>query len=271
MLDHRIIISIIVFIVAFSAFCVLSINSPICSTDSNCSKGQTCSNGHCITSQTSVKVKRSSDGDDGGYGGCFSGSDSVRLDNGKLKLMRDLQIGDSIWSGNQNELCLTNVIRIPHADPNLLFLFYTMKTRSGHQITDQLTLNHSLHFIDYNNTIISSSIVNIKREHKLGVFQPVTLSGTLFVNDIVASSYLNNLKLTHEELHDILAPLCWRFYIVNPFGKWISQSNYNQLFVHWFQKRLICYRNYLSLIYKVFTASLILFFSINIIKIKYSS
>ncbi|CAF1195791.1 unnamed protein product [Adineta steineri] len=234
MLDHRIIISIILFIVAFSAFCVLSINSPICSTDSNCSKGQTCSNGHCITSQTSVKVKRSSDGDDGGYGGCFSGSDSVRLNNGKLKLMRDLQIGDSIWSVcNQNELCLTNVIRIPHADPNLLF--------------------------------------NIKREHKLGVFQPVTLSGTLFVNDIVASSYLNNLKLTHEELHDILAPLRWWFYIVNPSGKWISQSNYNQLFVHWFQKRLICYRNYLSLIYKVFTASLILFFSINIIKIKYSS
>ena len=50
-------------------------------------------------------------------GGCFSGDDSVRLASGQSESMRNVRVGDQVWGLCNNEsLCLTEIIRIPHAD-----------------------------------------------------------------------------------------------------------------------------------------------------------
>ncbi|CAF1074164.1 unnamed protein product, partial [Didymodactylos carnosus] len=148
-----------------------------------------------------------------------------------------------------------------------IFLFYTVETDNGRHLSlsnnhyilvhqhgylsgDQLTLNHSLYVGNPNGSMSISSIVKIKREIKYGVYQPVTLTGTLLVNGIAASSYLNDLKLTHEQLHEILAPLRWWYHLTRLLGDFIHQSTRNKLAVHWLQKRLIWYRDYLPFVYR---------------------
>ena len=157
-------------------------------------------------------------------------------------------------------------------------LFYTVETENGHQLSlshnhyirvhqlgylsgDQLTTNHSLYVAAGSGQLYLSPIVSIKREMKRGVYQPVTLAGTLLVNNIAASSYLNNLKLSHEQLHDILAPLRWWYLITRPLGDFIHQSEKNKRFVHWTQKRLIWYRDYHSFAYQACGAALAMAFS----------
>jgi hypothetical protein len=80
----------------------------------------------------------------------------------------------------------------------------------GYLAAWQLTSNHSLYVAD----IGAVRIRSIKMELKLGVYNPITSSGTLLVNNILASSYSKNkLKGTHYVKHRIFAPYRWWYYV----------------------------------------------------------
>ena len=83
-------------------FCALS----ECDGDPVCDNNYKCKAGTCVLYGGVTNT-----------GGCFSGDDSVRLAHGQPKAMRDLRVGDQVWGLCNNEsVCLTEVIRIPHAD-----------------------------------------------------------------------------------------------------------------------------------------------------------
>ncbi len=76
----------------------------------------------------------------------------------------------------------------------------------GYLTAEHLTLNHSLYVANVGSVRIRS----IKLEFKLGAYNPLTLSGTIMVNNVLASVYSKNkLKGTHYVKHRIFAPYRW--------------------------------------------------------------
>jgi hypothetical protein len=91
----------------------------------------------------------------------------------------------------------------------LLALFYTLKTKLGHQISlteyhliPIKSFNEDFHYkfaneietgdllyIVLNNQIQLSPVINITIEIKKGYYSPLTMKGTLVVNQILASSF----------------------------------------------------------------------------------
>ena len=68
-------------------------------------------------------------------------------------------------------------------------------------------------------TVRLAPIRAIKTEYKTGIYNLFTLDGTYLVNGIAASSYINISYFSHQETHDIVAPLRWGYVLSKPFRK----------------------------------------------------
>ncbi|CAF1383993.1 unnamed protein product [Rotaria sordida] len=163
---------------------------------------------------------------------------------------------------------------------NRTALFYTVTTVSGHQMSitpdhyvrvenngyvtaSQLTLNHSLFVTHLNHPV---RIRSIKKEFKAGLFHPITLAGTILVNDIFASCYcLDNLHGTHYEEHHLYAPFRLWYYVAKyylGFGSEVYDMPRDD--IHWAIGIYIHYGHYVVFIYRslraLFLMGLIEFF-----------
>jgi hypothetical protein len=148
----------------------------------------------------------------------------VKLSNGQDKQIDSLNIGDEILTIDQSKLISTPIImmldkhiskkgifirKFSNSNNFILALFYILKTSCGNQIS--LTEYHLIPKISYqgnlnytiakqiqigdllvglfNNQLKSCRVINITNQIKKGYYAPLTMEGTLLVNQILASSF----------------------------------------------------------------------------------
>ncbi|XP_018329164.1 sonic hedgehog protein isoform X2 [Agrilus planipennis] len=158
---------------------------------------------HCsVKSESSQAAK---------YGGCFSGDTSVITTNGRRRKLSELRIGESVlsWDSNTNRFVFSEVLMFLDWDPMQRRPFLQIKTVSGRTLTvtpshlllttfsndtrivfaERLRVGDKLIVINEKNSLINEKIVSIRPIIKRGVFAPLTTTGTIIVNDVVASCY----------------------------------------------------------------------------------
>ncbi|XP_030253392.1 sonic hedgehog protein [Sparus aurata] len=209
---------------------------------------------HCsVKAENSVAAKS---------GGCFPGSSTVTLQDGTNKAVKDLRTGDRVLAAdNDGNPIYTDFIMFIDQDSATKRLFYVIETDSGQKIT--LTAAHLL-FVGHNSTdeermsaIFASQVrrgqkvfvfdaersrlepVTVKRiytQEQVGSFAPVTVQGTVVVDQVLASCYA--VIEDHVLAHWALAPV--------RLAHWVSSllfSSQNQVSaqsdgVHWYSKIL---------------------------------
>ncbi|KAI5628065.1 indian hedgehog protein precursor, partial [Silurus asotus] len=169
---------------------------------------------HCsVKSEHSVAAKT---------GGCFPGGALLSLENGTRKAMKDLQLGErvlaSLHGDGSGQLVFSEVIAFLDRQSSAHTLFYTIETESGAALS--LTAAHLMFVAEGNcsgpaprgqlRTVFASDVqlgqcvvvahglaqegklsrvIRVQLQKDIGVFAPLTLHGTVVVNDIVSSCY----------------------------------------------------------------------------------
>jgi len=145
--------------------------------------------------------------------GCFSGSSTVKLSNGKTITINNLSTGDEVLTVNPNsgKTEFSPVYMWGHRDSEAVSKFYEVSTADSKIV---LTPGHYLYVSENGcanasmstTTTLSpellkigqgiwtaegkcAAITSIKQIEEKGIFNPYTLSGTIVVDNIVASCY----------------------------------------------------------------------------------
>ncbi|CAF3838230.1 unnamed protein product, partial [Rotaria sordida] len=159
---------------------------------------------------------------------CFSGDSLIKLSNGEYKEIGNLQSGDEIITIDQSKIISTEMIMMLDKQISKQALFYTLRTDSDNEIS--LTQYHLIPTIDsngnenylfakqikigdylfvlFNGKLKYSPVINITIEMKKGYYAPLTMKGTLLVNNILASCFAN--AYNHHSAQYYMAP--FRYY-----------------------------------------------------------
>ncbi|KAK6492216.1 sonic hedgehog protein A [Huso huso] len=215
---------------------------------------------HCsVKAENSVAAKS---------GGCFPGSASVILRDGRNKLVKDLNPGDKVLAADeQGNLVFSDFMMFIDKDPESRRVFYVIETEEPHkQIA--LTAAHLLFVADSNATADFHSIkaafaskvkpgqrvfitegvgskvkpVAVKRiylEEYEGSFAPVTAQGTIVVDQVLASCYA--VIEEHRWAHWAFAPVRLSYGVASLlFSKdhLITNSTVQDGGVHWYSNAL---------------------------------
>lgn len=212
---------------------------------------------HCsVKAENSVAAKS---------GGCFPGTASVTLQDGSRKSVKDLKAGDKVLAANnEGNIVYTDFIMFIDQDSITRRDFYVIETETGHSIS--LTAAHlvfvvnkssdDLHlmsavfasqvkagqnvivFDDLQNKLKSVIVKRIYVDEYEGSFAPVTIQGTIVVDQVLASCYA--VIEDHNLAHWALAPVRLSYWI----SSWPFQEDYtknvtmHQQGVHWYSKIL---------------------------------
>lgn len=216
---------------------------------------------HCsVKAENSVAAKS---------GGCFPGSSTVTLQDGSSKAVRDLRPGDAVLAADgQGKPTYTEFIMFLDQDSTTRRLFYVIETTAGQKIT--LTAAHLL-FVGHGNStagagagaqdrmsaVFASQVragqkvfvfdpdrsrlfpVSVKRIYTQtheGSFAPVTVQGTVVVDQVLASCYA--VIEDHDLAHWALAPVRlahWLSSLLFTSQRHASAQNDG---VHWYSKML---------------------------------
>ncbi|CAF4548875.1 unnamed protein product [Rotaria socialis] len=173
---------------------------------------------------------------------CYFGEDYVNLVDGGQRAIKNLLVGDRIWtlSSDGRHLIDDEIILMLHAEPKTIIPFYTFITQEGHSISlsgshnilvvanreektqiiraSKVTLNHRL--------IIASRTVGLKKieySQRTGFYSPLTRTSYLLVNNISTSVFVDSFHATHDTLHRVFAPIRMYYYIT----RWFYSDSYN--------------------------------------------
>ncbi|XP_068242658.1 indian hedgehog protein-like [Palaemon carinicauda] len=172
-------------------------------------------------------------------GPCFPADAQVTTPHGQVK-MADLTIGDTILAGNEKgDPVWSPLVAWLDRRPNEEAQYLSISTEGGPQLT--LSSSHLLFTSDENELlprfsgeisenerllmmsdefrhstattpehqgkkVMVTNITNITPVLKKGAYVPLTQTGTIFVNSILASCYAS---VTHDLAHTALAPVRW--------------------------------------------------------------
>lgn len=216
---------------------------------------------HCsVKAENSVAAKS---------GGCFPGSSTVTLQDGTKKAVQDLRTGDRILAADDDgKPIFTDFIMFIDQDSTTRRMFYVIETDSGQKIT--LTAAHLL-FVGHNSTedeedeeeeglmsaVFASQVrpgqkvlvfderrrglepVTVKRiytqEHE-GSFAPVTVQGTVVVDEVLASCYA--VIQDHDLAHWALAPVRLAYWVSTLLSSSQPPVSAQKDGVHWYSKML---------------------------------
>lgn len=213
---------------------------------------------HCsVKAENSVAAKS---------GGCFPGSSTVTLQDGTKKAVKDLRTGDRILAADDDgNPIFTDFIMFIDQDSTTRRIFYVIETDSGQKIT--LTAAHLL-YVGHNSTedeeeeglmsaVFASQVrpgqkvlvfderrrglepVTVKRiytqEHE-GSFAPVTVQGTVVVDEVLASCYA--VIQDHDLAHWALAPVRLAYWVSTLLSSSQPPVSAQKDGVHWYSKIL---------------------------------
>ena len=151
-------------------------------------------------------------------GGCFPGSSTFVDKDGCLRAMKSLQIGEHVQVFANEGIRLEPVITFIHREPKELQEFLSITTTENNNL--KITEDHLLFvekkgqaiaiparevkigdtvFVKQNDDMKTGLVQDISSVFEKGVYAPVTLSGTLLVNDVHTSCYFD--VLSHEWSH----------------------------------------------------------------------
>ncbi|GFU54354.1 tiggy-winkle hedgehog protein [Nephila pilipes] len=193
---------------------------------------------HCSVKSESVDLRRA--------GGCFNGNSIVYTPEGE-KLMSELSVGDEVLVVTPNgSLGFSKVVLFLDHDSKKSSWYYTIATENNSRITltswhliftasDEKTsyidryaeFAKNIRIGDYiyvlknlqQNEISLEKVTNITVTKEIGNYAPLTLEGTIVVNNIVASCYavISDHELSHfsflpmRVLHN-LKEASWHFF-----------------------------------------------------------
>ncbi|KRT83295.1 hypothetical protein AMK59_3366, partial [Oryctes borbonicus] len=227
---------------------------------------------HC-----SVKSESSQGGK---YGGCFSAESTVFTETGTQRKLQDLQVGEKILSLDLNtqQFIYSEVILFLDWDPSQRRDFLKFELRSGRTLT--VTPSHLIFQIANDNTsrtiyaaklsvgdrvlvrdssrLIEDAIVKVQQVAKTGVFAPLTMTGTVVVDGVLASCYatIDSQSIAHWAFTPIKLMLnfnhglqrIWTL-MLKPMEGWEIESNQIAATpsrgVYWYARILYVFGDYL--------------------------
>lgn len=191
-------------------------------------------------------------------GGCFPGDTLVTLEGGATKLMRNLRPGDRVLTAADGggPLVYSPVLSFLDRQPNATKTFYVIGTRAGLNIT--LTAAHLIFVTDCPSlagetrkdsarTVFASevrpgqcvltpqgeaalsAVTFVMQRSSSGLYAPLTHSGSIVVNGVLASCYA--ALDSHRLAHWVLAPLRFFYSLMGP-----SEAQSDGL--HWYPRLL---------------------------------
>lgn len=145
---------------------------------------------------------------------CFPSSATVQLEDGRVKRMSEIELGDRVMVGD-NEF--SDVFMFTHKMADVTNKFVQINTESGNKL--ELTGGH---FLYVNNKLVpadsvragdrvflangsASRVASVDCTRLGGLYNPQTVQGDIIVNGIRTSTYTKTVQPTTA--HAILAPL----------------------------------------------------------------
>jgi len=145
--------------------------------------------------------------------GCFHGNDMVQTkEYGTISMSRLAELRDAhvLARNDAGQLEYSPVRYWLHSQPSLSMKFYTLRTESGHQLA--ITGEHLIYetdcrgnggeakyakkvqvgnclFVNRDGKLIETRIVEKSQEKMNGIYAPITTTGSIVVNDVLASCY----------------------------------------------------------------------------------
>ncbi|CAF1429947.1 unnamed protein product [Rotaria sp. Silwood1] len=164
---------------------------------------------------------------------CFPGSSQIAADDGTLKALSDISIGDRVLVNENN--VYEPIIAFIHGEREGLFEFLvidihstvsnmssTMFVSANHLIFDfksrkarfagTFRVGDQVQFIE-NAQIIPGEIVSIRLSKQKGFYAPLTPSGTIVVNGVLASNYAT--VSNHDFAHNMMSIYRWWINLVD--------------------------------------------------------
>lgn len=142
---------------------------------------------------------------------CFSGSDTVTLQDGTIKKLPEVEVGDRILTANSNgELSFSDVIFLPHKYNNELFEFIELSTANN--ISVKATMNHLMKACDgslvyakslkpgncLKTAVGDSFLTSVEKAYSRGMYTVVTLNEFVVISGVIASPFSFNHRFVHS-------------------------------------------------------------------------
>ena len=183
-------------------------------------------------------------------GGCFPASVSFVDTYGCRKAMDLLKIGDQVQVIVNQNITLSPVIAFIHRQPEVLREFLnitTVKSRALKMTEDHLLFVEKMGqviaipsrdvkigdtiYVRENDVMATDIVQGISQVYEKGVYAPVTLSGTILVNDVHTSCYFD--VLSHEWSHRAMGVARAVYYVSPWMVQWISAVGEKDGFPGW--------------------------------------
>ncbi|XP_048240427.1 sonic hedgehog protein-like [Haliotis rufescens] len=195
-----------------------------------------------------------------GFPACFpQNAEVVSHTNGSI-LMKDIQIGEQLMSVSSNgEITYSPVFLFGHANSNVTSEFINIITRQvsiklspDHHIytkydnqivtvpSRQITRGNVIFRLDSNNNrLVEDEVTDICFCIEKGLYAPFTMSGTLVVEGVLASCYVDCVPPNWA--HPLLWPVRLMYRMSPSFLAWISKPQTDGIpnWIHWIMETLI--------------------------------
>lgn len=199
------------------------------------------------TSGGNTTAKLSSEGSSGS---CFPGSATFVDVNGFQKTMSSLRSGEHVQVIASGEIFFEPVITFIHRQPEVLYEFLSIITGTNKNLKiseDHLVfVERKKHvraipardvkigdtvYVRGHNSIITDTVQAISSVYEKGAYAPVTLSGTILVNDVHTSCYFD--VLSHEWSHRAMGVARAVYHVSPCMLEWISGVGEKDGFPGW--------------------------------------
>jgi len=183
-------------------------------------------------------------------GGCYPGS-AIFIDrHGCRRQMDSLDLGDEVQVIINNEIRAEPVITFIHRQPEVMQEFLKITTEKNNILT--ITEDHLLFvekigkataiparnvkvgdilYVRAGHSVEKDAVLTISKVYEKGVYAPVTLSGTILVNDVHTSCYFD--VLSHEWSHRAMGVVRAAHYVSPWILQWISGVGQKDGFPGW--------------------------------------
>ena len=185
-------------------------------------------------------------------GGCYPGSATFVDIHLQRRKMESLKVGDVVQVVNNKEIQFEPVITFIHRQTEVMQEFLEITTLHGKRILKitedhllfvekggqaaaiparDVNIGEILYVTDDQNVVKKDEVQTIGFVWEKGVYAPVTLSGTILVNDVHTSCYFD--VLSHEWSHWAMG-IARAVYQVSPWMvKWLSNIGQKDGFPGW--------------------------------------